>query len=64
MNEIPGVVCAIAAVEARLAALAAEIASCSEGSLAALFVQVEEAQAEGRSSRAIALPGAVARRAG
>lgn len=39
---------AIAAVEARLAELAAEIASCAEGSLAVLHAEALEAQAEGR----------------
>ena len=38
----------IAAVEKRLADLAAEIAACAEGSLAALFAQAQAAQAEGR----------------
>lgn len=46
--ELVRVIRAVAAVEARIAELAAEIASCGEGSLAALFAQAQEAHAEGR----------------
>ena len=46
--DLVRVIRAIAAVEARFAALVSEIASCTEGSLAELYVEVGAAEAEGR----------------
>lgn len=46
--DLVRVIRAIAAVEARLAALVAEIATCAEGSLAELYDETVTAEAEGR----------------
>ena len=47
-RELVRVIRAVAAVEASLATLAAELASCTEGSLAQLYDEVQEAHVEGR----------------